>query len=74
MSYNTLFHLKKSFYVLNYDKISVCPKVIINSFQETISINTYSSEKSKYLKVLYPQHIYFYLSKVKDFKTHKQRK
>ena len=47
---------------------------MINSFQETISIQSYISGKSKYLNVLYPQHIYFDLSKVKDFKTHKQRK
>ena len=46
----------------------------INSFQEIISIHTYISEKSKYLNVLYPQHIYFDLYKVKDFKTCEQRK
>ena len=30
--------------------------------------------KKKYLKVLYPNFIYFELSKVKDVKTNKQRK
>ena len=30
-------------------------------------------KKSKYLNVLYPQHVYFDLSKIKDFKTHKQK-
>ena len=51
-----------------YDKISVCPKIIINSFQETISLHTYISEKSKYLNVLYPQHIYFICPKLKILK------
>ena len=51
-----------------YDKISFCPKKNINSFQETIFLLTYISEKSKYLNVLYPQHIYLICPKLKILK------
>ena len=39
MSYNTLFIPKSVFMCWIYDKISVCPKIIISSYQETISIH-----------------------------------
>ena len=68
MSYSTLFHPKNFLYVEFMRRYQF---VLI---QATISIHTYISEKSKYLNVLYPQLVYFDLSKVKDFKTHKQRK
>ena len=55
MSYNTLFIPKSVFMCCIYDKISFSPKIIISSYQETISI--YISEKSKYQNVLCPQHI-----------------
>ena len=39
MSYNTLFDPKIIFLCLIYDKISVCPKIIISFYQENISIH-----------------------------------
>ena len=63
MSYNTLFHPKKV-YVEFMTRYQFVLKNI-NSFQETISIHTYISEKSKYLNALYPQHIYLICPKLK---------
>ena len=74
MSNNTLFHPKFFLYVEFMSRYQFVLKKNINSVQETIFIHTYISEKSIYLNVLYPQHIYFDLSKVEDFKTHEQRK
>ena len=72
MSYNTLFNPKIVFDVL---KLWQDITMSLNYYQFLSRNYIYTHFwKSKYLNVLHSQHIYFDLSKVKYFKTHKQRK
>ena len=73
MSYSTLFHPKKILYVEFMRRYQFVLKISILFKKLYLYILTFL-KKSKYLNVLYPQHVYFDLSKIKDFKTHKQKK